>query len=46
MIITCTCSHDYQDKVYGKGRRVANKMKGVSKDSKKARCTSCGSIKG
>jgi len=36
MINHCTCEHDYQDKKYGKNKRVWNPtMKG-------ARCTVCG----
>jgi len=37
----CTCSHEYQDKKYGKGMRVHNKAPKVDKD-KGRRCTVCG----
>lgn len=36
----CSCVHDYQDTVYGKGMRVHNEM--ASKDPSKFRCTVCG----
>ncbi len=36
MIKSCKCKHDYQDKKYGKGKRVANK---TTKGS--YRCTVC-----
>jgi hypothetical protein len=38
-IVTCSCKHEYQDKTYGKGRRVANQ---TTKDGGKVyRCTVC-----
>lgn len=40
MISTCTCSNDYQDKLYGKYKRVFNAM-GINGKSG-GRCTSCG----
>ena len=41
----CTCKNAYQDKKYGKGMRVMNKLyKGKSGDSKH-RCTVCNSEK-
>ena len=45
-IKTCTCNSEYQDKKYGKGKRVHNettKGKGVS--GVIYRCTVCGSEK-
>lgn len=39
MIANCTCSHEYQDKLYGKGKRVFNAGKAVY------RCTVCKSVK-
>jgi len=36
MIYPCTCTHEYQDKLYGKGRRVYN----IGKTHK--HCTVCG----
>lgn len=41
MILKCTCSHEFQDRTYGKGNRVHNEQKGAS-----ARCTVCGNSKG
>jgi len=38
MIGACTCVSEYQDKLYGKGKRVKN----PSKKSKDGRCTVCG----
>lgn len=35
-VIKCTCAHEYQDRVYGKGMRLANET------SKGYRCTVCG----
>jgi len=40
-IVTCTCSHAYQDTRYGKRRRVAN----VGENGV-ARCTVCGTEHG
>ena len=41
MIKKCSCKHEYQDKTYGKGRRVFNEC---VKDRKHTgwRCTVCG----
>ena len=33
----CSCAHVFQDKKYGKGRRVFN----VGKNGDKAKCTVC-----
>lgn len=43
MIKTCTCKHDWQDKRYGKQKRVHNEEKsnGGSSDKKQGRCTVC-----
>lgn len=38
----CECNHEYQDKVYGKGVRLFNKMK--KPDS--FRCTVCAKVSG
>lgn len=39
-ILKCACTHDYQDKKYGKDMRVMNQTR---KDSGKGyRCTVCG----
>jgi hypothetical protein len=41
VIKSCSCANDYQDKVYGAGRRVFNSCKaGVA-----VRCTVCGTEK-
>lgn len=39
-IKSCTCSHKFQDRVYGKGMRVHNVMHS-SFDNKRCRCTVC-----
>ena len=39
MIRKCTCEHAYQDKKYGKKKRVYNQTK---KGEKTGRCTVCG----
>lgn len=39
MIYECVCQHEYQDKLYGKGRRVWNPL-GVQGKSG-IRCTVC-----
>lgn len=40
MIYPCTCANEYQDKLYGKGRRVWNPMGPQGKSG--VRCSSCG----
>lgn len=44
MILSCKCKHDYQDKQYGKGKRVMNSC---AKDptGKTYRCTVCSTEK-
>lgn len=37
VIKSCTCDHEAQDIIYGKGKRVHN----LSQDDKKAYCTVC-----
>lgn len=37
-IINCTCKHEYQDKLYGTNKRLAN----IKFNSDKATCTVCG----
>jgi len=39
MIISCTCRHEYQDKKYGKGKRVCNPTR--KQDGTIYRCTVC-----
>lgn len=41
MIVKCKCSHEYQDKKYGAGNRVANKTDKGSATSDVYRCTVC-----
>ena len=38
MIVKCKCTHEYQDKKYGTGNRIANK---TDKGSDVYRCTVC-----
>jgi len=38
-VIKCSCKHEYQDKKYGKGNRMANAC------DKGHRCTVCGTVK-
>lgn len=45
MIVTCACLHDYQDRKYGKGRRVANPKNGGQSLLLIAVCTACGQDK-
>lgn len=42
-IMACDCNHEYQDKRYGKGKRVHNPKQG--KTTTKWRCTVCGKEK-
>jgi hypothetical protein len=43
IVKSCSCSHEYQDKTYGRGNRVHNECGG--KNSKGLRCTVCGTKK-
>lgn len=38
MILECTCKHEFQDKQYGKNKRVMNEM---TKAESHYRCTVC-----
>lgn len=40
----CKCKHAYQDKHYGKNRRVFNKTLGNRKGIEGWRCTVCGQV--
>lgn len=40
-IFRCTCSHEFQDRMYGKGNRVFNQRMAGSKENG-YRCTICG----
>lgn len=42
MILRCTCSHEAQDSLHGKGNRVANRTKQTNPD--KYRCTVCSAL--
>ena len=44
-IIKCNCEHEGQDKMYGKGNRVANEVVSKSGTKKIYRCTVCGKEK-
>lgn len=44
-IITCTCKSEYQDKEYGKGKRVANHASSQGSKEWQWRCTVCGKEK-
>lgn len=37
--LNCTCKHEFQDEMYGKGKRLFNQM---GDSGKKWRCTVCG----
>ena len=43
-IMTCSCIHEYQDKQYGKGKRLFNSIKSLHQPM--WRCTVCGKEKG
>ena len=38
-ILTCSCEHEYQDKLYGKHKRVHNQTK--KQNGEVYRCTVC-----
>jgi len=40
MILQCTCEHRFQDRVYGRGRRVMNQCK-PKQPKPSYRCTVC-----
>jgi len=44
VMIKCKCKHDFQDRKYGKGNRVANK-RSSDKNKGEAKCTVCGNIR-
>ena len=45
MILNCTCSHEFQDETYGKGRRVMNPATEKGKKPNQYRCTVCSALK-
>lgn len=40
-VVKCTCKHEYQDKLYGAGNRVANEMR-----SGQLKCSVCSAVLG
>lgn len=45
-VLTCTCKHEGQDKIHGKGNRVFNpKQLKANAQSVDVTCTVCGSVK-
>jgi ribosomal protein S14 len=43
MCVNCSCVHEFQDKRYGKGVRIANPINKAIKEGRDAhRCTVCG----
>lgn len=46
IIKECSCMHEFQDKLYGKRKRVHNALKKGSGGQQKYRCTVCHSVKG
>lgn len=40
-VIKCSCSNEYQDSKYGKGKRVANSTNKLVGDKVVHRCTVC-----
>lgn len=42
-ILICSCQHEFQDKKYGKGKRVHNRK--ASKSTFDFKCTVCGKDK-
>lgn len=42
IVLSCTCTHEFQDDTYGMGKRLHN-LSGA-KGSKKARCTVCSKV--
>jgi len=46
MILYCSCKHKFQDKTYGKGKRLMNAMFAKKGDVQMYRCTVCGKERG
>lgn len=42
--VACKCTHEQQDKMYGKGVRVANATAKQDKDFITVRCTVCSAL--
>lgn len=43
-LVQCKCAHEYQDKQYGTGVRVANTTQKQDKDFVEVRCTVCKTV--
>jgi len=41
VVLQCTCKHDFQDQIYGKGMRLHNVSQGGTGKDKVAYCTVC-----
>ena len=44
IVLPCSCGHEFQDKEYGFGNRLHNRMFKDRRSSAKARCTVCGKV--
>ena len=44
VIKSCDCQHEYQDRIYGQGKRLMTIGKEYSDNSNQLRCTVCGKI--
>lgn len=44
IIAPCTCAHESQDAIHGKGKRVKNPRKKAAGQKPEYRCTVCGKI--
>ena len=44
-ILVCACKNVYQDKRYGKRKRVHNPLQGKGKEGDGYRCTVCGNVR-
>jgi len=42
--VKCKCTHEFQDKKYGEGNRIANRTQKGDGTSTDARCTVCGTL--
>lgn len=43
-VLSCTCEHRAQDRLYGKGKRLFNERAADQKNSRSFRCTVCGRV--
>jgi len=44
IVLRCTCEHLYQDKRYGRQRRVMNSVKDSGVGTRRYRCTICENV--